>query len=176
MTNLITTLTTKDFMTLELIQKHAGGLSESLSLILKKKIDSANVVFREDLPDCVASLNSRITYSVNGKTIGTRVLAHDQTDYPVGFTLPVTSKRGLALLGLCVGEAFVITNEDGREERIVLEKILFQPQAARRYREAMSRPRTPTERRAALKIHEGGIDDFWRRRTTTPDDHGPSAA
>ena len=179
MSNINTILTTKEFMILEVMQKRCVGHSDTFALILKEKIDSALVVFRDDLPDDVASLNSRIAFSVNGQNTDTRVLTHDHMNYPVGFSLPVTSERGLALLGLAEGQAFELSNADGSQERIVLEKVLFQPQAVVRDREAMNRPKTPAERRAALKLYPGGMCDFRYSLSTAPDgrvERGPSTA
>jgi regulator of nucleoside diphosphate kinase len=179
MSDITTTLTTGDFMILEVMQKHCIGCSDTFSLILKQKIDSAIVVFRDDLPDDVASLNSRIAFSVNGKNNGTRVIAHDHVDYPVGISLPITTVSGLALLGLAEGQAFVVPNADGTKDRIVLDKVFFQPQAERRGREAMNRTKTPAERRADLKIFPGGIREFKHPRPSAQNgrvDRGPSTA
>ena len=179
MSNTRTILTTKDFMTLEVMYKRCLGCTDPLALILKKKIDSAHVVFPDDLPGDVASLNSRVAFSVNERNIDTRVLTHEHINYPVGFSLPVTTRRGLALLGLVEGQAFVVSNADGAEERIILEKVFFQPQAARRVWEAMNRPKTPAERRSALKVLPGGNCDFRYLLRSAPNDRadrGPSTA
>lgn len=166
-------------MTLEVMYKRCLDCTDPLALILKKKIDLAHVVFPDDLSGDVASLNSRVAFSINERNIDTRVLTHEHINYPVGFSLPVTTRRGLALLGLVEGQAFVVSNADGSEERIVLEKVLFQPQAEMRDREALNRPKTPAEHRAALKILPGGICDFRHSLSTAPNDRvdrGPSTA
>lgn len=136
-------LTTKGFRIVELMRDRCLGQDDPLAPILKRKIESAIVMFRDDVPDDVATMSSRVTFSVNGRDPDTRIISHDRMTSPVGMFLPVTTLRGLALLGLAEGEHFMFTNRDGVEERILLEKVQYQPESARREQEALERLAVP---------------------------------
>lgn len=66
-------LTTKDFTILEVMRDRCLGRDDPLAPILKRKLESATVMFREDVPAEVATLTSRVTYSVDGRDPDTRV-------------------------------------------------------------------------------------------------------
>jgi regulator of nucleoside diphosphate kinase len=133
-------------------------------------------VLRDDLPSNVATLNSRVTFSVNGRDPDTRVLSNERMTSPIGLFILITTPRGLALLGLAEGQAFELLGRDGARERIVLGKVHYQPEAARRERERHSRQ---SARKPVLKLVGGAL--FERERVMTIgtdgfDDPGPSAA
>jgi regulator of nucleoside diphosphate kinase len=76
-------------------------------------------------------------------------------------------------------QEFLLTNVDGVEERIELEKVHYQPEAARREKEAMERLNAPTQRKPALRLIRGAFADQPRLVPVAPtgfDDSGPSAA
>ena len=173
-------LTTKDFTILEVMLDRCLGRDDPLLPILKQKIGSAIVMFRDDVPENVATISSRVTCSVDGRDPDTRVISHDRMTSMVGMFLPVTTLRGLAVLGLAEGEQFVFTNSDGIEERILLETVHYQPEAARRQREATERL---SSRHAARKPSLGLVrGDLHARAPLVAvsadgyDDPGPSAA
>jgi regulator of nucleoside diphosphate kinase len=172
-------LTTKDFTILEVMRDRCLGRDDPLAPILKRKIESALVVFREDVPVNVATLSSRVTFNVDGREPDTRVISHDRMTSSVGLFLPITTARGLALLGLTENQAFILTNNDGRNERILLEKVQFQPEASKREKEAFANLSAPTQRKPLLKLIRGAIQD---KPQLVPagsigfDDPGPDAA
>ncbi len=43
---------------------------------------------------------------------------------PIGLFLPITTFRGLALIGLSEGHEFSLPGQDGLEETVLLEKVL----------------------------------------------------
>ena len=150
-------LTTKDFTILEVMRDRCLGRDDPLAPLIKRKIDSALVMFRDDIPDNVATLSSRVSFRIDGRDPDTRVISHDRMRAPVGLFLPITTPRGLALLGLAEGQEFRLVNYEGVEERIVLEKIHYQPEAARREKEVMSRA-SPAARRcgpASARVRAG---------------------
>ncbi len=172
-------LTTKDFTILEVMRDRCLGMDDPLAPILKRKIESAVVVFRDDVPVNVATLSSRVTFRVDGREPDTRVLSHDRTTSPVGMFLPITTPRGLALLGLAEGQDFVLTNHEGRDERVVLEKVQYQPEAARRDKEAMASLSARTQGKPSLRVIRGAFHDQPRLVPAGSDDFddpGPSAA
>lgn len=172
-------LTTKDFSILEVMSDRCLGRDDPMAPILKRKIESAVVVFREDVPTNVATLSSRVTFSVNGRDPDTRVISHDRMTSSVGLFLPITTTRGLALLGLSEGQEFVLTNHEGVEERILLEKVQYQPEAAMREREALKASPSPSHGKPSLKLIRGAFYDQPQLATAETDgfdDPGPSAA
>ena len=128
-------LSTKDLTILEVMLDHHGD-SDPIARLIGQKISSAVVMFRNDIPENVATLSSRVQFSIDGQDALTRVIVHDPALLPVGLALPISSPRGLALLGLVQGQEYVLENDTG-PERLVLERVLYQPEAARRARQAM---------------------------------------
>ncbi|MGQ2908819.1 MAG: nucleoside-diphosphate kinase [Aliihoeflea sp.] len=160
-------LTTKDFTILEVMRDRRVGTDDPLTPILERKLATATVMFREDIPADVATLSSRVTFSVDGRDPDTRVISHDQMAASVGMFLPITSVRGLALLGLREGQTFRVTTREVRSEDVLLEKVQYQPEAARRQKETLrgQSPRKPT-----FKLIRGALYDNARPNA---DFHGP---
>jgi regulator of nucleoside diphosphate kinase len=123
-----------------------------------------------------------VTFSVDGREPDTRIHSHDRLSSPPGIFLPITTARGLALLGLCAGQALSLPKPDGGEERIVLEAVLYQPEAAKREKDLLARLATPAARRASLRVITGGnsrqVAGSGGRIPAADgfDDPGPSAA
>ncbi len=175
MSNETCILTTKDFTILEVMRDRCIGRDDPLAPILKRKIDSARVTFHDDVPEDVATLNSRVTYTVDGRHSETRVISHERmNNAPVGMFLPIATLRGLALLGLVEGQEFVLTRGDGTEDRIVLEKVQYQPEAARRERGSDRMSSAPGK--PALRLVHGARTQLPPAGTNGIDDPGPSAA
>ncbi|MBX3532401.1 MAG: nucleoside-diphosphate kinase [Rhizobiaceae bacterium] len=175
-------LTTKDFTILEVMHDRCPA-GDPLAQMLKRKLDGATVVFRDDVPEDVATLSSRVRFSVNGGAPDTRIISHDTMTSAVGLFLPITVARGLALLGLSEGQSFSYLDVDGETQVVRLEAVLHQPEAARRQKEIAARPVAPATGRPALKLVRGGMERAtpvvaaapaggWQ----APDDPGPSAA
>lgn len=172
-------LTTKDFTILEVMRDRCLGRDDPLAPILKRKIEAATVMFREDMPANVATLSSRVTFSVDGRDPDTRVISYDRMTSPIGMFLPLTTTRGLALLGLCEGSEFVMTGVDGAEERVLLHDVLYQPEAARREKASMKRVSAVPSTKPALHVIRGALHDRPRLAPVGADgfdDPGPSAA
>lgn len=172
-------LTTKDFTILEVMHDRSLGADDPLKPILRRKIEAATVMFREDIPADVATLSSRITFSVDGRDPDTRVISHDRMTSPVGMFLPITIPRGLALLGLAEGQEFVLTDGDEGEVRILLQRVHYQPEAAKREKDALARISPLVQRKPALKLIRGAYYDeprFAPLEVGGSDDPGPSAA
>lgn len=171
-------LTTKDFTILEAMRNRCINRHEPLAEILARKLGSAQVMFREDLPVNIASVNSRVTFSVNRGSSDTRVLSLERIAAPVGMFLPITTLRGLALLGLEQGQEFVLTNGQGLTETVMLETVDYQPEAVRREKSGEAAPH-PRQQRPLLRLVRGGADDKPSGMKQAPDccdDPGPSAA
>ncbi|WP_244277762.1 hypothetical protein [Mesorhizobium erdmanii] len=99
---------------------------------------------------------------------------------PVGSSLSVATRRGLGMLGMARGQTASIEHADGRRESILIEAVLYQPEAARR---AVTRKDRVDGRRpqGLTLVHSAAAD--WRplgvtagMRQTEDDDPDPSAA
>lgn len=172
-------LTTKDFTILEVMRDRCLGRDDPLAPILKRKIESATVMFRDDIPFDVATLSSRVTFSVNGRDPDTRIISPDRTTLPIGMFLSITMPHGLALLGLCEGSEFAMTDVDGRETRVKLHEVLYQPESARRAKETMARGSAVPSRKPTLQLIQGALHNqpgLVRLGHDGTDNPGPSAA
>ncbi len=94
-------------------------------------------------------------FKVDVRELDTRVISHDRMTSPDGLFLPTTASRGLALLG--PPRPGPLTKPDRSEEYILLDAVLYQPEAARREREAMARLATPAARRSMLRVIPGAF-------------------
>lgn len=179
MTNELFILTAKDFGTLVVMRDYCFGRDDPLAQILKQKLDAARVVFPHDVPENIATIHSRVTFSVNGRAPDTRVISSEGVSLPMGMYQPVTTQRGLALLGLAEGQDFSLTNLNGDKERVVLERVLYQPEAARREIDVTPGFAASAGARPALRLI-GGVSGDRVSSTAAGkghfDDPGPSAA
>ncbi|MGE0280379.1 MAG: nucleoside-diphosphate kinase [Rhizobiaceae bacterium] len=172
-------LTTKDFTILEVMLERCLGRSDPMREFIQRKLGAAAVVFREDVPADVATLNSRVTYRVNDREPDSRVISQDRMTSPIGMFLPITTAPGLALLGLAEGQTFRLINSDGLDEIVTLERVLYQPEAAKREKDTMTKLKAPVRQRPFLRLVGGTSFDASPALATLStgfDDPGPSAA
>lgn len=170
-------LTTKDFTILEALCDNPHGHYDQLVPLIRHKIAKAIVVFRDDLPDEIASINSRVRFRANGGESDTRVLATGQATGPVGMFLPITTLRGLAPLGLREGQEMSYLNTNSVSEKMLLEKVEYQPEASRRERQAFGREESTAGPRPFLRLVSGGMDRRHGQFAVTTEGHDdPPAA
>ncbi|MGB6119922.1 MAG: nucleoside-diphosphate kinase [Mesorhizobium sp.] len=169
-------LTTKDVTILEVMFERLPGADNDYGRLLKRKLDTARVVLREDVPANVATLNSRVSFCIDHTATDSRVISQDQMNSPIGSFLPITTLRGLALLGLSVGQTFLMTTDSGRDHAIELTAVLHQPEAARRKKPPMGE--THTRPPPFLRLVVGGREPVREQVSLVDfdDDPGPAAA
>ncbi|OWV74434.1 hypothetical protein ATY76_28125 [Rhizobium sp. R339] len=167
-------LTTKDYTLLETMRDDPLVRDASLVRLLRRKMASAIVMFREDLPEDVASLNSRVTFSVDGRS-DTRVLTTGRMTTPIGMLLPVDTLRGLALLGMTEGQTIAFENVEGRLEVIMLNAVNYQPERMMRRSDGFP-VRIRLADKPMLRLVQGVEPVCSARPPEEPDDPGPSAA
>lgn len=167
-------LTTKDYTLLETMHDDPLVRDTALLRLLRRKMASAIVMFREDLPEDIASLNSRVTFSIDGRC-DTRVLTTGRMTTPVGMLLPVDTLRGLALLGLREGQTIAIDNVEGRVEVIMLNAVNYQPERMMRRSDGLP-VRIGLTDKPMLRLVQGVGPVCSARPPEEPDDPGPSAA
>lgn len=123
-------LTFRDWAILRaMLDRRPAG--DPLTPLLRRKLAACAVVAGEELSPEIVTLDSRIVFTVDDGPADTRILVRAETAGSVGLSIPVTTPRGLALLGLRKGETGLVEREDGSMEAVRVEDVLFQPDAAR---------------------------------------------
>lgn len=173
-------LTTRDFAILEAIRSRFRAQGDPLLPMVTRKIESAIVIGESDVPPNLVTLNSRATFRVGARKSDTRVIVlADTKTLPIGSFLLLTRPWGLALLGLTEGQRVKLTDAAGCADSIILEKVLYQPEAVCWAPQAacVSNPRLRS--RPLLRLLRGGLHDRPRLAllgTDRSDKPGPSAA
>lgn len=177
-------LTTKDFSILKAMLERRIASGDVILPLLRRKLAEAAVVQAGAVKAGVVTLNSRVVFRVNGGEAETRTLVQQENRGLVGLNLPITTPRGLSMLGMSEGQTAAIERPAGGEETILIEKIVYQPEAARRQvAERMHVSGEPAKRPALRLVHSVASDvqplgETWRMRQSRRDDDdpGPSAA
>jgi regulator of nucleoside diphosphate kinase len=125
-------LTAKDHSILEMLLARSVGHDETYLQLLRRKLSAARIVFEDAIGPQVATINSRVDFTVDGSFADNRILIHGKDNIFPGLTLPITTLRGLALLGMTAGETITIERADGRTEALRLEWVSHQPEASRK--------------------------------------------
>ncbi len=125
-------LTAKDANILEVMLERRGHQDDRFARMLRRKLAMASVVLFDGVDPRAATINSRVEYSIDGGPPCTRILVYGGENAYPGMTLPITTMRGLALLGMVAPRSIICDDEDGRTEQIRLLRVLYQPEAWRR--------------------------------------------
>lgn len=169
-------VTAKDFTILGNMIRRTPPYDDRLLRLLRRKLSMASVVLSEDIAPDVATVNSRVEYRIDGGRTEACVLVHDEGNASLGLALPISTLRGLALLGLSAGDSVPIERPDGRIETVSLENVAYQPEDARRRNGVAQSPenratlvnlRQYATSRARAADRNTGLED---------DDLGPPAA
>jgi regulator of nucleoside diphosphate kinase len=173
-------LTEKDFAILEAMLVRRQALGDPLAPLIERKLAAAVVVPGEAIGADIATLNSRVAFRVDLLPVEERTLVRHEGRGAVGRGLPIDTRRGLAILGMAAGQAAPVTRRDGGRETLRLEKILYQPEAARRAEDEAAPRRS---RPSLVLVHDAGSDwqplgwpEKIRQEWTGDDDPGPTAA
>lgn len=178
-------LTAKNFTTLEGLLERRVNHDESFLRLLRHKLSVATIVLPEDIGPQVATINSRVDFTVDGELSDNRILMQGGKDAYPGLCLPIATLRGLALLGMTAGEAIAVERSDDRTEKIRLDAVSYQPEAA----DLRNRLRRQLSSETGSTADAGSaVVSLASRRKTAPthrieeaigaddDDPGPSAA
>jgi regulator of nucleoside diphosphate kinase len=151
-------LSMKDFAVLEAMLEH-DCTDLAFCRLLRKKLSNMTVFFHDEVDAAVAAIGSRVDFVIDGRVFDCRVLVANDNPQPSRLTLPVSTMRGLALLGLRAGEAITIEWSEGERESLQINRVYNS---------------LAVEKGAAIVAFTG------RRKFTTPfdpeDDPGPRAA
>ncbi len=170
-------LTAKDFSVLEgmMDRLEAQALADAaIARLLRRKLATARICFRDDVDPRVATINSRIQLRVGEGSAETRVLTHGGESALPGTALPISSLRGLAVLGLMEGDTISVEGTDGKSEVLHVVRVVHQPEAAR-----LTNPRGGLRLVSGTLTESGRADEISARATSEGpegDDPGPSAA
>jgi regulator of nucleoside diphosphate kinase len=169
-------LTAKDHAILETMLERCREPHGEYAALLRRKLAGARLSLDGDIPAGVVTMNSRVIFRADGGPLQTRIVAQSPVVGMVGLLLPVTSLRGLALLGLAEGETIRLGTGEA-SACLTVETVAYQPEAAQR--EAERRRAGPHLR----LVHDAGHDAapvfrpaFAMRGPDGDDDPGPSAA
>jgi regulator of nucleoside diphosphate kinase len=132
-------ITAKDFTILKVILERTPLHNRAFRCLLERKLSTARIVLRDDVDPQVATINSRVEYSVDYGPVDNRILIHGGESTVPGLTLPVTTLRGLALLGLRREASIIIARPHGPGEEMRLHRVAYQPEAAQRKEMSMQR-------------------------------------
>lgn len=127
-------LTTKDANLLEVMLQRHDGRDDPFVRLLQRKLSAATVVFQDAVDPWTVTLNSRIELSIDGGPAERRILVYGGEDAYPGIALPITTLRGLALLGLTAPRVVVCERPDGSSEELQLRRVVHQPEAAKQSR------------------------------------------
>lgn len=117
-------LTTKNFSILEEMLQRDVHHDEAFLRLLRQKLSTATIVFYDDIQPELATINSRVEFTVDKDHRDNRILAYGGDGAFPGLTLSITTIRGLALLGMTAGETVVVQrSDDAGSEEIHLDKV-----------------------------------------------------
>jgi len=124
-------LTAKDFHICQAMLTRLSGTGSPLVALLREKNETALIVLPERIDPLFVTLNSRVEFEIDDGAAETRIVVKDQFQHGlVGLTLPLSTVRGLALLGRRQGQS-VLFEEGGRTRRLFVRRVLYQPEARR---------------------------------------------
>lgn len=146
-----------------------GQTDTAVARLLRRKLAAARVRFHDEIDPRVATINSRIEFRVGHGNVETCVLTHGGERALPGSALPISTLRGLALLGLTEGDTIAVESADGGTEVLGVVRVAHQPEAARLER-----------KRPLFQVISGRRDQRPRAHAfpkgPDDDDPGPSAA
>lgn len=158
-------LTARDSYVLEKLLNGWPPLTEEWLALLRRKLSTARLPLGAPIPAGLATVDARVAFRCASGLTDSRTLCLPGTYAPGSAFLPVTTFYGLALLGLREGESLRFDRPEGRSDWIVLEKVLFQPAAARAATEEPA-----SEARPTFRLVAGGRDG---RAFVAANENGP---
>jgi regulator of nucleoside diphosphate kinase len=164
-------VTARDFMVLEELARLRLRPDDPAARGLIAKLERCRVVPPDTVAADVVTLDSRVVFNVDGGPPEARVLVHPDAHTLSGWSLPVTTPRGLAVLGLRAGATTTAERGGGGVERIAILSVAYQPEQAARRRAATGGglPQAPSFLRRSARLRTGGAPP-------RDDDPPPSAA
>jgi hypothetical protein len=102
--NFFSPLTTRDVSILTTILERYEDQAGAFATLLREKLRDAKICFRDDIPGDAVTLNSRVTYRINGRIEGPHLVVQCQGEDLPDYAVSIHTLRGLSLLGLAEEE------------------------------------------------------------------------
>lgn len=102
---------------------HSLGRDDHLAPLLKREIESATVIFRDDIPMNVATLSSRVMFSVNGREPDRRIIYHGRMTSRSECSYRSPRRAGS---GFPRGRNSRSPTPSGRIQRMLLHEVYYQ--------------------------------------------------
>ncbi len=109
---------------------YGEGVFPLLSRYLLAKLDDARIVETAKVSRDIATGNSRVIYALDAGHEDSRVLVHSHNYFVAGFSLPITSFLGLAILGAGAGQRLPYLEADGTLRQVLLKEVAYQPESS----------------------------------------------
>ena len=90
--------------------------------LLRLKLSTATFVTADDVAPDVAAIGSRVHFTIDDLLVDSRIIGPEKAA-PSLLSLPITTIRGLALLGLKTGDTIVVESPAGGTEKLRLQKV-----------------------------------------------------
>lgn len=120
--------TAKDFSLLEAMLEGCRQRDGALAALLRRKLKSATVVYRDDIRANVVTLNSRVVYRAGNQPFGPHLIVQEAHANRSG-QISIQTLRGLGLLGLAEGQRITVDRDGNGLETLIVDRLVFQPQA-----------------------------------------------
>lgn len=129
MANMIT-LTEMDYLRLHSILENHDGLYDDELDDLEFEVERARVIDFPEIPTDLVTMNSTFRYlNMTDNKVKEITLVYPQHADSAQGRISVTAPLGMALLGLREGEEIDWTLPDGKEKRLKVLEILYQPES-----------------------------------------------
>lgn len=123
-----------DLERLEALLNFRSGSDALRKLNLEEELERATVVDSKHLPENVVSMNSTVQLSISSSEAPFYVtLVYPKDIKADGSTLSIFSPIGTSLLGMKQGDEIYWPNPGGKNIKVRVENILYQPERAGEY-------------------------------------------
>lgn len=122
------TITAKDAMRLGRLVDDFFQIRDRDIAFLARELDRANVVHPADLPRRVVTMRSLVEFW-NGGRQAQAMLVYPAEASVSENKISVLTPVGTALLGLSEGQSMSYEDPDGSMRRVIVNRVLFQPEA-----------------------------------------------
>jgi regulator of nucleoside diphosphate kinase len=125
-------ITTEGYRALDLLIRRHHRPGDDIARFLLGELQRAVICAPEWIRADVVTLNSRVTFAIDGTEPQTCVLVDPAHYTPTGHHVSVLTPLGAALIGLAAGSRMAFTDRQGTPATVRVEAVPFQPEAARR--------------------------------------------
>ncbi|WP_411034331.1 hypothetical protein [Shinella sp. BYT-45] len=157
-------LTARDGYVLERMLRDWQPLTEEWLALLRRKLAAGRLPADAPAPRGLATIDARVTFRCASGLTDTRTLCLPGSYAPGSAFLPITTFYGLALVGLSEGETMTFDRPEGRRDWVLLERVIFQPEAG------TATPAPSRQARPPFRLIAGGLEE---RAFTPANENGP---